>query len=233
MHAAYRCSAASNAALVLKMWTAGLIADPRIRTVLERQDRGNYCKDLSTCYNDSPQQIGWGITISAPHMHAQALEQLKDHLRPGCKALDVGSGSGYLTVAMAQMVGDAGQAIGIDHVPELVEWSRENVRRDGKEEMLASGQLQLFTADGFGGAPHAAPFDCIHVGAAPLEVPPALKQQLKPGGVLLLPVGPAHDQAFVRITRSSDGNDFSEERLFGVRYVPLTSLEAQLGRRAN
>eukprot|EP00965_Chrysotila_dentata_P224744 6194357-Pleurochrysis_carterae.AAC.2 len=56
MHAAYRCSAASNAALVLKMWTAGLIADPRIRTVLERQDRGNYCKDLSTCYNDSPQQ---------------------------------------------------------------------------------------------------------------------------------------------------------------------------------
>eukprot|EP00965_Chrysotila_dentata_P224743 6194357-Pleurochrysis_carterae.AAC.1 len=142
---------------------------------------------------DVAPQIGWGITISAPHMHAQALEQLKDHLRPGCKALDVGSGSGYLTVAMAQMVGDAGQprwrcespqAIGIDHVPELVEWSRENVRRDGKEEMLASGQLQLFTADGFGGAPHAAPFDCIHVGAAPLEVPPALKQQLKPGDAL-------------------------------------------------
>mmetsp|Transcript_15376 Transcript_15376/g.35411 ORF Transcript_15376/g.35411 Transcript_15376/m.35411 type:complete len:149 (-) Transcript_15376:963-1409(-) len=117
------------------------------------------------------------------------------------QVLDVGSGSGYLTAAMATMVGETGQAIGIDHVPDLVAWSVENIHRDGKGALLESGQLQLQVADGFGGLAEAAPFDCIHVGAAPVRVPPALKEQLKPGGVLLLPVGPPLDQAFVRITR--------------------------------
>ena len=55
-------------------------------------------------YMDSPQSIGYNVTISAPHMHAYALEVLKDHLKEGSKALDVGSGSGYLTACMAMMV---------------------------------------------------------------------------------------------------------------------------------
>lgn len=55
-------------------------------------------------YLDKPQRIGYGVNTSAPHMHAHALELLKDHLKEGCKALDVGSGSGYLTVCMAMMV---------------------------------------------------------------------------------------------------------------------------------
>ena len=55
-------------------------------------------------YIDSPQSIGYGVTISAPHMHAHALEILKDHLKEGSKSLDVGSGSGYLTACMAIMV---------------------------------------------------------------------------------------------------------------------------------
>lgn len=55
-------------------------------------------------YSDTPQSIGYGVTISAPHMHAYALEILKDHLKEGSKALDVGSGSGYLTACMAIMV---------------------------------------------------------------------------------------------------------------------------------
>ena len=64
--------------------------------------------------------LGWGITISAPHMHAKALEILSSHLQPGCCVLDVGSGSGYLSVAMAQLVGPSGKAVGIDHIPS---WS--------------------------------------------------------------------------------------------------------------
>lgn len=69
-------------------------------------DRGNYCKNHP--YMDAPQSIGYDVTISAPHMHAYALELLKDHLIPSGKALDVGSGSGYLTACMAIMMGETG-----------------------------------------------------------------------------------------------------------------------------
>lgn len=60
---------------------------------------------------------GYNVTISAPHMHAMCLDLLHDFLRPGCRALDVGSGSGYLTVCMALM---CGEAHGIEYVPQLV-----------------------------------------------------------------------------------------------------------------
>ena len=123
-----------------------------------------------------------------------------------------------------------GKAIGIDHIADLVEWSRGNVKRDGKASLLESGQLQLEVGDGFKGYAAGAPYDCIHVGAAPVTVPPALKEQLKPGGILLLPVGPVLDQNFVRIVRSADGARFTETKLFSVRYVPLTTAAAQLQR---
>jgi protein-L-isoaspartate(D-aspartate) O-methyltransferase len=67
---------------------------------------------------------------------------LKDHLKEGERALDVGSGSGYLTVCMAMMVGETGMAVGVDHIPELVEFSRNNVLKD-KPSLLESKRLKL------------------------------------------------------------------------------------------
>merc|ERR1719369_2212272 len=78
-----------------------------------RVDRGNYVS--TNPYMDSPQSIGYKVTISAPHMHAYALELLKDHLVEGAHALDVGSGSGYLTACMGYLVGETGKVVGIDH----------------------------------------------------------------------------------------------------------------------
>ena len=116
-----------------------VIQNPAVRDALASVDRRFFLKQGSeaVAYQDSPQSIGWGITISAPHMHAMALEQLFDHLQPGCRVLDVGSGSGFLTVAMAEMVGPTGKAVGIDHIDELVQWSHDNVRRAGKGELMA------------------------------------------------------------------------------------------------
>ena len=88
-------------------------------------DRRHYCPHNP--YQDSPQSIGYAATISAPHMHAHALEQLKDHLFPGAQVLDVGSGSGYLTTCMAHMVGPTGCVVGIDHMKELVDMSQKNL----------------------------------------------------------------------------------------------------------
>lgn len=82
------------------------------------------------------------IYCSSFLQHAHALELLKDHLKEGEKALDVGSGSGYLTVCMALMVGEKGKAVGIDHIAELVDSATENVQRD-KPELLKSGRVKF------------------------------------------------------------------------------------------
>lgn len=84
----------------------GIIRSTGVERAMLKVDRGHFSKNNP--YMDAPQGIGYGVTISAPHMHAHALELLKDHLISGEKALDVGSGSGYLTACMAHMLGDKG-----------------------------------------------------------------------------------------------------------------------------
>ena len=82
------------------------------------------------------QGIGYAVTISAPHMHAFALSNLEQHLQPGFSALDVGSGSGYLTACMAKMVGPQGRVTGIEHIPELVDKAHVNISRGKLASLL-------------------------------------------------------------------------------------------------
>ena len=76
---------------------------------------------------DSPMSIGYNATISAPHMHAMCLQLLEKNLQPGMHALDVGSGTGYLTACFGMMVRPEGRAVGVEHIPELVSSSIENI----------------------------------------------------------------------------------------------------------
>lgn len=102
--------------------------------------------------------------------HAYALEILKDKLGPGMKALDIGSGSGYLTVCMAYMLGPTGKTIGVEHAPDLVEMSKRNVE-SFDHSYLSTGRIKFIQGDGRDGCPEEAPFDCIHVGAAAETMP--------------------------------------------------------------
>ena len=86
----WRSHGRDNDDLVSQLSRSGILKTQRVVEAMRKVDRGNYC--TYSPYMDSPQSIGYGVTISAPHMHAHALEILKDYLFEGAKALDVGSG---------------------------------------------------------------------------------------------------------------------------------------------
>lgn len=211
----------TNAELVKYLRESQFIRTRTIELVMLKVDRGNYVSHNP--YFDMPQSIGYGVTISAPHIHATALESLRHHLKHGERALDVGSGSGYLTVCMALMVGKTGRAVGIEHVPELVKYAKNNVVKE-HPRLLITGQLKFIVGDGRFGSPSDGPFNAIHVGAAAPDIPEALIDQLKEGGRMVIPIGEGKAQMLYEVDKHNNGS-VTKRSLTGVYYVPLTSRE--------
>jgi protein-L-isoaspartate(D-aspartate) O-methyltransferase len=161
-------------------------------------------------YDDSPQPIGWGQTISAPHMVAIMCDLLG--LEDGMTVLEVGGGCGYHAAVMADLVGPTGVVYSIERIPELVAVARENLHKAGVLNAV------MVEGDGSLGLPEHAPYDRISVAATAPKVPEPLKQQLKsPGGKMIIPVGTGY-QELVLVTRK---NGFSTVEQMGVIFVPL------------
>ncbi|OGE54283.1 hypothetical protein PENARI_c006G08219 [Penicillium arizonense] len=190
---AWYCSGSTNAELIENLFKAELIQNERVKEAMIGVDRAHYAP--SRPYSDSPQPIGHGATISAPHMHAHACEYLIDYLKPGSRVLDIGSGSGYLTHVFANLVTDSsgsavqGQVIGIDHISELTDLARDNMNKSEEgRELQASRKVEFITGDGRLGWKEGAPYDAIHVGAAAENLHPTLVDQLRAPGRLFIPL---------------------------------------------
>ena len=159
-------------------------------------------------YDDHPLPIGHGQTISQPYIVAFMTEALR--LQGGETVLEVGTGSGYQAAVLAEIAAKV-------YTIEIVEPLAEDARR--RLERLGYSTVSVRAGDGYLGWPEAAPFDAIMVTAAAPKVPEPLKQQLKDGGRLCLPVGEEF-QELVVLTRK--GSEFIEERVLPVRFVPMT-----------
>ncbi|PYH41151.1 protein-L-isoaspartate O-methyltransferase [Aspergillus saccharolyticus JOP 1030-1] len=238
---AWYCSGSTNSELVENLYRTGLIKSGRVRDAMKDVDRAHYAP--SRPYSDSPQPIGHAATISAPHMHGHACEYLIDFLKPGSRVLDIGSGSGYLTHVLANLVAESpagnqlgGQVIGIDHIPELVKLAHANMSKSEQgRKYLESGKVKFIASDGRLGWPEGAPYDAIHVGAAADRLHPVLIEQLRAPGRLFIPVDVESDdddgatgrprssggQYIWVVDKKVDGS-VSKEKVFQVSYVPLT-----------
>lgn len=183
--------------------------------------------------------IGWSQTISAPHMHAFALEMLEPALLdgpPGPKCvLDVGSGSGYLSAALALLAPAGSTVLGCDKHARLVERSKESIRAALPADVAARITLRTENVLAPGALEGEGPFDAIHVGAAAATVPASLVSALAPGGRLVIPVGPdvatdaaGEGQVLKIIDKAGDGRSITTRDALGVRFVPLTRPGADL-----
>ena len=160
-------------------------------------------------YDDHPLPIGHGATISQPYIVALMTQEAG--IKPGQKVLEVGTGSGYQAAVLATLTD---KVYSIELIPELAQSAGERLAR------LGYRQVQIKNGDGYLGWPEFAPFDAIIVTAAAPEIPVALKEQLKDGGRLIIPVGPTPGpQYLLRLTKQ--GTNFKEEMLSPVAFVPL------------
>lgn len=187
------------------------IRDEKVLEAMLRVPRAAFVdKGLSfSVYDDTPLPIGFQQTISQPYVVARMIEMLRTGRELG-RTLEVGAGCGYQAAVLSFL---ASEVFAVERIRPLLERAKENLRP------LRRANLRLKHADGGMGLPEAAPFDTIIVAAAARDVPQALKDQLAPGGRLLVPVGNGAEQSLVMIERGRDG--FKLSRHEGVRFVPL------------
>ena len=164
----------------------------------------------SQAYEDHPLPIDAGQTISQPYIVALMLELLQ--LDSSSKVLEIGTGSGYQAAILSKL---AQSVYTVERHPELARQAAETLSR------LGLSNVTVVTGDGSVGLPEYAPFDAIVVSAAAAQIPPALFEQLREGGRMIIPVGPPETQE-LQLVRKQAGKALVSLRE-GCRFVPLIS----------
>jgi len=191
---------------------AGGVSDEKVLTAFRAVPRHELVPPdmVPLAYTDRPLPIGYGQTISAPDMVAYMTELLE--LKGGERVLEIGTGSGYQAAILAHMGVDV---YSVEIIPELYERATANLARLGYP-------VHTLRADGYYGWEEHAPYEAIVVTAAPDHIPPPLVQQLKPGGRMVIPVGPPglYQTLWLVIRREGDKVDMINRG--GCIFVPFT-----------
>ena len=185
---------------------------PAVRAAMGKVERHRLVPpgEAARAYRNHPLPIGGGQTISQPYIVALSTDLL--NLQPGDKVLEVGTGSGYQAAVLAEI---ADKVYSIEIIESL------GKEAAGRLKDLGYGNVEVKIGDGYQGWPEKAPFDAIVVTAAAPEVPPALVEQLKPGGRMVVPVGADGGvQTLQLIVKRPDGT-LEQRNVLAVRFVPL------------
>ncbi len=200
----------SNEELIDSLVQKGVLKDPNIIKAFREVDRSYFVKeeykDLS--YIDAPLSIGEDQTISQPFTVAFMLELLS--AKRGDRVLDIGSGSGYTTALLSKIVGESGEVIALERIDRLIDFAKSNLKRVGIKN------FRLLKAKEGSVGLKGELFDRILVSASSDTLPKELLDQLKEGGVIVIPI----KDAIYRIIKI-DEDSFQEEKYSGFRFVPL------------
>ncbi|MBX0322885.1 protein-L-isoaspartate(D-aspartate) O-methyltransferase [Halomicroarcula sp. F13] len=191
----------------------GRVDDERVLEAMEAVPRHRFVPEeyRTDAYRDRPLPIGRDQTISAPHMVAIMAELLD--LQRGDRVLEVGTGCGYHAAVTAELVGSA-DIYTVEYHDELARRARETLAETGY------GDVSVRAGDGRQGWPEYASYDRAYLTCAASKFPSAVVEQVRPGGLLLAPVGGQRRQTLVRARRRPDGS-LAREDHGAVRFVRL------------
>lgn len=187
------------------------IKDKKVLDALRKIPRHKFVPKqyASEAYNDHPVPIGYGQTISQPYIVA-LMTELAD-VKPGEKALEIGTGSGYQAAVLAEITDSV---YTIEIITELAQSSNETLNQLGYKN------IEVKNADGYFGWKDYAPFDAIVVTAAAEHIPPPLIEQLNEGGKMIIPVGHAFQVQNLMLIEKKDGK-IKSRSIIPVRFVPF------------
>lgn len=185
------------------------VKDLRVLEAMRKIPRERYMPDAVDylAYADQPTPIGYEQTISQPYIVARMTELLQ--VEPNHKVLEIGTGSGYQAAVLAEI---GVELYTMEIVCELAEQAEKVLKSEGYT------RAHVICGDGYKGWPEHAPFDRIIVTAAPPEVPQALLEQLKEGGIMVVPVGDENQDLQVIVKRNGK---IDVEKVIPVRFVPM------------
>ena len=204
--------ASARVRMVAEQIRARGVHDERVLAAMERVPRHLFVppEHVSEAYEDHPVTIGFGQTISQPYIVAYMTEALR--LDPAHRVLEIGTGCGYQTAILAELVA---AVYSVEVIAPLAERAQQTLTA------LNYQNVQLKVDDGHLGWPEHAPYDRIVSGAAPHDIPPALFEQLTDGGILAIPIGIADQELHVVRRR---GDRFETLSTLPVRFVPMVKL---------
>ncbi len=203
-------------AMLLRGWRAGAAIDERVLRAFERVKREQFimAQHSQYAYADAPLPLPAGQTISQPStvmLMSQALD-----VREGMSVLEIGAGSGYQAAILCELVGKTGRVYSIETIPELVSLAQHNLRKAGY-----SRSVTVSFGDGSQGFAAHAPYERIIVTAGAPSVPKPLLEQLKDGGIMVIPVDDGTgSQTMWRISRR--GGKYEQQAIGEFVFVPLT-----------
>lgn len=196
--------------LVDKLIAQGYLKTKRIIEAFQKINRADFLPEglKNQAEANIPLPIGWGQTISQPLTVAFMLELLQP--QPKDKILDIGSGSGWQTAMLGQIVGPEGKVYAVEVIPELKKFGQENVAKYGFKN------VEFICADGSKGLSQETPFDKIIAAASAQKIPPAWKEQLKIKGRLVTPI-----KNSIWLVVKEKKEKFEEKEFPGFAFVPL------------